>query len=134
MFDMEYFIDKNNFHINAYNILLNAAYEDESENLTLKPKFSDYRKIGNTNYICPYNIMSEVKIGQDIMISKIFIKSIKLVIVNSKSIESEFILANVKPGEGRLHGLLSKNDVSFQYFLEKGRTDILENFCNMDLK
>ncbi len=129
MFDMEYFIDKNNFHINAYSTLLNAAYEDESENLTLKPKFLETRTI-----FVHINITSEVKTGQDITISKIFIKSIKLVVVNSKNIESEFVLANVKPGEGRLHGVLSKNDVSFQYFLEKGRTDILENFCNMDLK
>lgn len=119
MFDMEYFIDKNNFHINGYNIniLLNAACEDESKIFGFKVKFSDYRKIGNTNYVCPYNITSEVKIGQDIMISKIFIKSI------SKDTESEFIPANVKAGEGRLHGVLSKNKMSFQYFLEKGKTD-----------
>jgi hypothetical protein len=108
---MGYFIDKNKFHINGYNTLLNTVCEDESENFDFKVKFLDYRKIGNTSYVYPYNIMLKVKIGQYIMISKIFIKSIKL--VNSKDIESEFIPANVKAGKGRLHGVLSKKQHVF---------------------
>ncbi|MDR0800271.1 MAG: hypothetical protein LBN01_01900 [Endomicrobium sp.] len=131
MFDMEYFIDKNNFHINGYNMSLNAAGEEcenESENFGFKVKFSDYRKIGNTNYVYPYNMTSEVKMGQDIMIYKVFIKSIKP--VNSKDVESEFIPANVKEGEGKLPDVLSKNNISFQYFLEKRKTDMLESFSN----